>query len=441
MRLWKPLSIILLVGLIGWLFKSDYPVSAQSPPPYTQLQEPFLPQIDKNIAINYTGVRGTNQFCYWFVARWGIGNASPTGPLCVTNIDLTGSIAIAWNVPSSSFAPNGYTLAYDVVRLVNTNVFPSNGTCTACLLSSAVTVTSATDTLGTLGSSYTIATYQPGVFTSQLDNTSTTYVRYLSAKGTGTNQQQNPIIFDTSIGSAGGYSFGPRDGPGSLLIAPNLSTSQGLSLVTKGVGANAFTSFMPSSSVTGTSPAWRFYTAYDPSNSLYYSWYINPTPTIMNLVLFKPNASIAIPATMNIGSNVTDTVPDLQNINLQFGGVTKFAFNKSGAFTPTSIGTAVNCANGASPAVCTSANAGSVAIPTGVNPTLVVQTSAVTANSEIFLTVDDTVTIAATTCNSTLATLVGGMAITNRVAGVSFTISFNGTVTTNPVCLNFQLIN
>lgn len=103
--------------------------------------------------------------------------------------------------------------------------------------------------------------------------------------------------------------------------------------------------------------------------------------------------------------------------------------------------TSANCANGASPAVCAAAAAGSVAIPTGVNPTLVVNTTAVTAASEILLTVDDSVTIGATTCNSTLATLVGGTAVTARTAGTSFTISFNGTITTNPVCLSFSIVN
>lgn len=103
--------------------------------------------------------------------------------------------------------------------------------------------------------------------------------------------------------------------------------------------------------------------------------------------------------------------------------------------------TSTNCSNSASPAVCGSAAAGSVAIPTGTNPTLVVNTTAVTAGSQILLTTDDSITIAATTCNSTLATLVGGVAITARTAATSFTISFNGVITTNPLCLSYSIIN
>lgn len=112
-----------------------------------------------------------------------------------------------------------------------------------------------------------------------------------------------------------------------------------------------------------------------------------------------------------------------------------------GKVTMPLIATSTNCASGASPAVCSAAPDGAVAIPTGVNPTLVVNTTVVTANSRIFLTVDDTVTIAGTTCNSTLATLVGGLAVTARTAGTSFTISYNGTITTNPVCLSYKIEN
>jgi hypothetical protein len=103
--------------------------------------------------------------------------------------------------------------------------------------------------------------------------------------------------------------------------------------------------------------------------------------------------------------------------------------------------TTTNCSNAAAPAVCAAAPDGAVAIPTGVNPTLTVNTTAVTANSRILLMADDSLTIAATTCNSTLATLVGGMAVTARTPGTSFTISFNGTVTTNKVCVSYKIEN
>src|SRR6202012_1335321 len=86
--------------------------------------------------------------------------------------------------------------------------------------------------------------------------------------------------------------------------------------------------------------------------------------------------------------------------------------------------TVSNCSNGASPAVCGTAAAGAVALPTGTGSTIVVDTTAVTANSEIFLDVDDSVTISGTTSNTTLATLVGTpLVVTARTAGTSFTVS------------------
>ena len=113
-----------------------------------------------------------------------------------------------------------------------------------------------------------------------------------------------------------------------------------------------------------------------------------------------------------------------------------------GAQSAATYSTATNCASGASPAVCAAAAAGAVAIPTGVTTvTLQVNTTAVTANSRIHLMSDDTLTIGGVTCNSTLATLVGGLVVTARTAGASFTITYNGTIATNPLCVSYSIIN
>lgn len=111
-----------------------------------------------------------------------------------------------------------------------------------------------------------------------------------------------------------------------------------------------------------------------------------------------------------------------------------------GTTTSTGYATTTNCANGATPAVCAAAASGAVAIPTGVNPTLVVNTSAVTASSRIFLAIDESLTIAATTCNTTLSTLVQPV-VTARSAGVSFTIQIGSTLATNPACVSYFLVN
>jgi hypothetical protein len=115
---------------------------------------------------------------------------------------------------------------------------------------------------------------------------------------------------------------------------------------------------------------------------------------------------------------------------------------KAGNANVATYSSATNCASGASPAVCGSAIAGSVAIPAGTNPTLVVNTSAVTAASQIFFQIDDTVgTRLSVTCNSTLANLVVPPAVTARSAGTSFTLSYSGVITANPLCVSYWIIN
>jgi hypothetical protein len=106
-------------------------------------------------------------------------------------------------------------------------------------------------------------------------------------------------------------------------------------------------------------------------------------------------------------------------------------------------GTATNCSSSVSPAVCGSAAAGSILIPTGTtSSTLTVNTSAVTANSQIFFYPDDSLgTRLSVTCNSTLATLAGGSFISARTPGTSFTITFNGTIVANGVCGSYLVVN
>jgi hypothetical protein len=104
-------------------------------------------------------------------------------------------------------------------------------------------------------------------------------------------------------------------------------------------------------------------------------------------------------------------------------------------------GTSTNCSSSASPAVCAAAPAGSVALPTGTNPTLVVNTTAVTANSQIMLTVDESLgTKLSVTCNTTLSTLVNPV-VTARTAGTSFTFTIGAVIASNPACVSYSIIN
>lgn len=114
--------------------------------------------------------------------------------------------------------------------------------------------------------------------------------------------------------------------------------------------------------------------------------------------------------------------------------------SNGGSWSANAYLTAVNCANGASPAVCTSAASGAVAIPTGANPTLQVNTTAVTANSRIFPVIDESLTISGVTCNTSLTTLPAPV-ITARSAGASFTMQINATLVTNPACVSYWIVD
>lgn len=126
---------------------------------------------------------------------------------------------------------------------------------------------------------------------------------------------------------------------------------------------------------------------------------------------------------------------------------TNYYVNCGTPFTDAGTGTIqantnTNCSSSASPAVCGSAAAGSVAIPTGTNATLTVNTTAVTANSSIIVQSDDTLgTKLGITCNSTLASLIVEPVVSARSAGVSFQITISGTTTTNAVCVSYYIVN
>jgi hypothetical protein len=113
----------------------------------------------------------------------------------------------------------------------------------------------------------------------------------------------------------------------------------------------------------------------------------------------------------------------------------------TGSLSAGSYLTATNCSSSASPAVCGSAAAGSVALPTGATPTLQVNTTAVTANSQILLQIDETLgTKLSVTCNTTLSTLLNPV-VTARSAGASFTFTINSTLAINPACISYSIVN
>jgi hypothetical protein len=108
-----------------------------------------------------------------------------------------------------------------------------------------------------------------------------------------------------------------------------------------------------------------------------------------------------------------------------------------GSIAGATYNTQTNCSSSASPAACVSASAGSVTVATSVT-TEVVNTTAITANSQVLLTFDSSLgTRLGVTCNTTA---VQG-AISARTAGASFTIKLPTAPSTNPACFSYEIVN
>lgn len=96
-----------------------------------------------------------------------------------------------------------------------------------------------------------------------------------------------------------------------------------------------------------------------------------------------------------------------------------------------------NCTSSAAPAVCAGNSAGSVVVA-AAGTTVIVNTTAVTANSQIFVTYDSSLsTKLSVTCNATEPALYG---VTARTAATSFTITATSPIT-NPACFSYLIVN
>lgn len=131
---------------------------------------------------------------------------------------------------------------------------------------------------------------------------------------------------------------------------------------------------------------------------------------------------------------------------LSIGSTTANSINIGRLWATTTIATLVttkqstsdNCNSTASPATCGSAAAGSVAMATG-GSTLVVNTTAVTANSQIFVMEDQSLgTRLGITCNTGTGR---NYVISARTSGASFTIKSSNNPVTNKACLSYWIVN
>lgn len=109
--------------------------------------------------------------------------------------------------------------------------------------------------------------------------------------------------------------------------------------------------------------------------------------------------------------------------------------------TSTTYSTTTNCADSAGAAACGSASSGSFVIDAATTST-VVSTTSVTANSQIHIQEDSSLnTRLSVTCNTQSSLVLGSPRVTARTAGTSFTVTIELGPTTNPMCLNYTIIN
>lgn len=97
-----------------------------------------------------------------------------------------------------------------------------------------------------------------------------------------------------------------------------------------------------------------------------------------------------------------------------------------------------DCNSSATPAVCGSSITGGIVLPTGAS-TLVVNTTAVTAASHIFITEDSSLASRlGITCNTTAGR---SYSISARTIGTSFTIKSSANPAGNKACLSYLIMN
>lgn len=151
-----------------------------------------------------------------------------------------------------------------------------------------------------------------------------------------------------------------------------------------------------------------------------------------------PFSSAFIGNAANNSSQITGTFTGNHVATLQDSSGTFAWLTGNPSFSSATYATATNCSDSAGAAACGSAAAGSVVIDAATT-SVVVNTTAVTANSQIFIQEDSSLsTRLSVTCNTTIAR---AYVVTARTAATSFTITTNAAPVTNPACLSYKIVN
>jgi len=159
------------------------------------------------------------------------------------------------------------------------------------------------------------------------------------------------------------------------------------------------------------------------------------------------NSSGTVAATLAIGTATAAGNSVLAYVQTSSTAVTEIRYpwettlgDPAVSTASTLFASATNCSDSAGDAACAAAPAGSVVVD-AADTTTIVSTTAVTADSQIFLQTDASLgTRLSVTCN-TQANSTFNPRVTARTAGTSFTITVDAGPTTNPLCLSFLIVN
>lgn len=160
-----------------------------------------------------------------------------------------------------------------------------------------------------------------------------------------------------------------------------------------------------------------------------------PSLVLDNVILY----GTATDAATIFGTGASGTLPtNALNLVVRTGATTYTTVYEN--LVPAKLSTISNCADSAGDAACGAASAGAFVIDAADTNT-VVSTTAVTANSQIFLQVDASLgTRLSVTCNTQDAGTFD-IRVTARTAATSFTVTADAGPTTNPLCVNYFIVN
>ncbi len=143
------------------------------------------------------------------------------------------------------------------------------------------------------------------------------------------------------------------------------------------------------------------------------------------------NATQYFTSGFSAGSTNQMTVSDTGALTTS-GGLTT-----TGALSGATLKSASIGSSSSSPAALGSAASGHFIIAAG-QLTASASTTAITANSTILLQIEHTTPIAGTTCNTAATTTPG---VASKVAGNGFTVTTLAAPVTNPLCLEYLVLN